>query len=60
MTEVVPGVDSSMVEVVPGVDNSICDTLSRFQFCRFRTLAPYTDQYPTTVTEEIWQFCLSK
>ena len=50
------------VEVIhiPGVDNSISDALSRFQFCRFRTLAPRADQYPTTVTQEIWQSCLSK
>ena len=45
------------VEVVhiPGVDNSISDTLSRFQFCRFRTLASRADQYPVAVMQEIWQ-----
>ena len=52
---------------IPGVDNSISDALSHFQICRFqtlacsfRTLAPRADQYPTTVTQDIWQVCLSK
>ncbi|XP_049331184.1 uncharacterized protein LOC125799168 [Astyanax mexicanus] len=34
---------------IPGSSNSIADSLSRFQFQKFRTLAPLSDPHPTPV-----------
>ncbi|XP_052428992.1 uncharacterized protein LOC127970440 [Carassius gibelio] len=34
---------------VPGTENQIADSLSRFLFQKFRTLAPEADQFPTPV-----------
>ena len=34
---------------VPGLNNQLCDALSRFQFQRFRALAPHCSQEPTVV-----------
>ncbi|XP_053372810.1 uncharacterized protein LOC128546374 [Mercenaria mercenaria] len=39
---------------VPGTDNNICDSLSRFQFQRFRQVAPNADVDPQPVPDEIW------
>ncbi|XP_033738793.1 uncharacterized protein LOC117326238 isoform X1 [Pecten maximus] len=39
---------------VPGVCNSVADALSRFQWCRFRRLAPCAYQLPCTIPQESW------
>lgn len=40
---------------IAGVHNEIADALSRFQSCRFRTLAPNADQSPALVPQEFLQ-----
>jgi hypothetical protein len=39
---------------VPGVCNAICDSLSRFQFRRFRELAPDAEMQPDPVPPHLW------
>ena len=39
---------------IEGSKNIIADALSRFQFGRFRAVAPEADLYPTPVPEDIW------
>lgn len=39
---------------VQGVCNSVADALSRFQWCRFRQLAPWSCPEPCTVPQEFW------
>ena len=45
---------------IPGIKNPISDALSRFQFHRFRSLAPKADPHPTRVPQAIWESCLEK
>jgi hypothetical protein len=40
-------------EFIPGKDNNIADALSRFQFDRFRQLAPEADPSPTPLPTEV-------
>ena len=40
---------------VAGVHNEVADTLSRFQWVRFRSLAPRAEQEGTTVPGDLWQ-----
>lgn len=39
---------------VRGIDNKICDALSRFQFSRFRELAPDADTEPYKMPDRLW------
>ena len=39
---------------ISGCSNQICDALSRFQFQRFRKLAPDADPYPTPIPNHLW------
>ncbi|KAM4013599.1 uncharacterized protein ACNLHF_003688 [Anomaloglossus baeobatrachus] len=39
---------------VPGVRNEVADALSRFQFCRFRTLVPGADADGEPCPEWLW------
>ncbi|KAJ7319880.1 hypothetical protein JRQ81_019391 [Phrynocephalus forsythii] len=39
---------------VPGLDNGIPDSLSHFQFDRFRTLAPWANSEPDPFPEDLW------
>lgn len=41
-------------EHVPGHSNSIADAISRFQWQKFRKLAPHADYYPCQVPLEFW------
>ncbi|KAJ1098123.1 hypothetical protein NDU88_003239 [Pleurodeles waltl] len=40
---------------VPGVNNDVADALSRFQWQRFRGLAPGADVLKTAVPRELWE-----
>lgn len=42
---------------VQGSKNEICDSLSRFQFNRFRELAPEADLEPCLVPSHLWHVC---
>lgn len=39
---------------IPGHFNSMADSISRFQWERFRTLAPNADSYPSQIPSEFW------
>lgn len=43
---------------VPGVDNSVADALSRFQWDRFRQLAPEAEQRGIPCPERLWSIVL--
>ena len=45
---------------VAGVHNEIADALSRFQWARFRTLAPHADQTGAAVPEDLWGLVLHR
>ena len=45
---------------VPGLQNCIADALSRFQFNKFRSLAPQADQDPTLIQPLLWQELMGK
>ena len=45
---------------IPGLNNEIADSLSRFQFDRFRKLAPHADKEGTPVPEDTWRKLLGK
>lgn len=40
---------------IPGLKNDIADAISRFQWARFRRLAPMADPCPTPIPESLWQ-----
>ena len=40
---------------VPGLDNCVADALSRFQWQRFRSLAPEGELYPVEIPQSLWQ-----
>ena len=40
---------------VEGVHNKVADALSRFQWARFRTLAPRAEQEGTAIPGELWR-----
>lgn len=39
---------------IPGPSNTIADAISRFQWQKFRNLAPYADYYPCQIPSEFW------
>ena len=45
---------------IPGLNNEIADSLSRFQFNRFRKLAPQADKEGTPVPEDLWKKLLGR
>ena len=50
-------VKSSHIE---GKRNQICDALSRFQWTKFRLLAPKADKSPREVPSHLWEICTSE
>ncbi|XP_062597918.1 uncharacterized protein LOC134259342 [Saccostrea cucullata] len=40
---------------IPGVKNEIADAISRFQWTRFRQLAPWADPFPSMVPIQFWR-----
>ena len=47
-------------QYIPGLNNEIADSLSRFQFDKFRKLAPQADKEGTPVPEVIWMKLLGR
>jgi hypothetical protein len=46
-------------EHVPGIENEIADSLSRFQFHRFRRLAPRASKDPEKISSKFWSLISS-
>ena len=42
---------------IEGTKNSVCDALSRFQFERFRHLAPEAEADPYPIPDHLWDVC---
>ena len=45
---------------IPGLNNDIADSLSRYQFPRFRRLAPQADKEATPIPDSLWRKLLGR
>ena len=40
---------------IMGVKNNVADAISRFQWSRFRQLAPLADRFPSSIPVQFWE-----